>query len=110
MHEGEFITYLLQAVLVDSDKVECVVQEVKLECAEHGDREFDAEVIDAKPRSAVRHRRDHLGIVNGNKFMHTTHVFFIQCVGPLKALYTSSPGRPVHSDTNFISLGSILAS
>ena len=33
----------------------------------------------------------------------------MQSVGPLKALYTSIPGRPVHSDTNSTSLGSILA-
>ena len=33
----------------------------------------------------------------------------IQSFGPLKALYTSPPGRPVHSDTNSSSLGSILA-
>ena len=40
-------------------------------------------------------------------------VVFIQrslkSVGPLKALYISSPGRPVHSDTNPASPGSILA-
>ena len=33
----------------------------------------------------------------------------IPSVGPLKALYTSPPGRPVHSGTNSASLGSILA-
>ena len=33
----------------------------------------------------------------------------IQSVGMLKALYTSLPGRPVHSDTNSTSPGSILA-
>ena len=33
----------------------------------------------------------------------------IQSVGPLKELYTSSPGRPVHSDTNSASPWSILA-
>ena len=33
----------------------------------------------------------------------------IQSIGPLKAIYTSPPGRPVHSDTNSASLGSILA-
>ena len=33
----------------------------------------------------------------------------IQSVGPLKALYTSPPGRPVHSDTDSTSLESILA-
>ena len=33
----------------------------------------------------------------------------IQSVGSLKALYTSPPGRPVHSSTNSTSLGSILA-
>ena len=31
----------------------------------------------------------------------------VQYVGPLKALYSSPPGRPVHSDTNSTSLGSI---
>ena len=33
----------------------------------------------------------------------------IQSVGSLKSLYTSRPGRPVHSDTNSTSPGSILA-
>ena len=33
----------------------------------------------------------------------------IQSVGPPKALYTSPPGRPVHSGTNSTSLRSILA-
>ena len=33
----------------------------------------------------------------------------IRYVGPLKALYTLPPDRPVHSDTNSASLGSILA-
>ena len=33
----------------------------------------------------------------------------IQSFGPLKALYTSSPFRPVHSDTNSPFLGRILA-
>ena len=32
---------------------------------------------------------------------------YIQSVGPLKALYTLSPGRHVHSDTNSASPGSI---
>ena len=31
----------------------------------------------------------------------------IQSVGPLKAIYISPPGRPVHSDTNSTSLGSV---
>ena len=55
-----YSSYLFQAVLVDTDKVECVVQEVEFERTEHSDREFDAEMIYTKPRSAVRHRRDHL--------------------------------------------------
>ena len=59
-NEGEGITYLFQAVLVNADKVECVVQEVEFERAQHGDCEFNAEVIDTEPRSAVGHRRDHL--------------------------------------------------
>ena len=33
----------------------------------------------------------------------------MQYVGPLKALYASTPGRPVHSNTNSTSLRSILA-
>ena len=33
----------------------------------------------------------------------------VQSVGPFKALYTSSPGRPVHSNTNSTCLGSKLA-
>ena len=34
---------------------------------------------------------------------------YIQSVGPLKVMYTSPLGRPVHSDTNSASQGSILA-
>ena len=34
---------------------------------------------------------------------------FLYSVGPLKALFAPPSGRPVHSDTNSVSPGSILA-
>lgn len=54
--------YVLQAILVDSNKIERIIEEAELECGQHGDREFDAEIVDADPRSTVRHGRDHLQV------------------------------------------------
>ena len=47
---------------------------------------------------------------NGNGSIKVKGMFLYSAsVGPLKPLYTSPPGRPVHSDTKSTSLGSILA-
>ena len=49
-------------------------------------------------------RIPHLNTVVKSMFLYSPS---IQSIGPLKALYTSPPGRPVHSDTNSASQGRI---
>ena len=58
------------------------------------------------PLTAVQGKRTQ-NVQNGKRYVFIQRS--IQSVGPLKALYTSPPGRPVHSDTNSASPGSILA-
>ena len=48
-------------------------------------------------------------VFESNQIFQIVKKTCIQSVGPLKALYTSPPGKPVHSGTNSTSLGNILA-
>ena len=47
-------------------------------------------------------------VIESNQIFQIVKKTCIQSVGPLKALYTSPPGKPVHSGTNSTSLGNIL--